>query len=65
MKKLFLLFVGFLNVFIANQAFAQYNKEDIFTLLLEKHELEESRKKFPFLMDADQFLINPKSGADS
>jgi len=30
MKKLFLLFVGFLNVFIANQAFAQYNKEDIF-----------------------------------
>lgn len=41
------------------------NKEDIFTLLLEKHELEESRKKFPFLLDADQFLINPESAADS
>ena len=33
--------------------------EDVFTITLEKDKLEEVRKKFPFLNDADSFLINP------
>lgn len=32
-------------------------KEDAFTITLHIHELEETRKKFPFLRDADQFQI--------
>jgi len=32
-------------------------KEDVFTITLNKQELEGARKKFPFLMDADQFRI--------
>jgi predicted amidohydrolase len=37
-------------------------KEDVFSILLDKHELEESRNKFPFLQDADQFFIRTESG---
>lgn len=33
-------------------------KEDVFTITLERNELEEARRKFPFLKDADQFLIS-------
>lgn len=33
------------------------SEEDVFTFTLEKKELEEVRKKFPFLNDADHFLI--------
>ncbi len=33
------------------------NEEDIFTIELNKEHLEETRKKFPFLKDADRFII--------
>lgn len=33
------------------------DKEDVFTLTLEKSQLEETRQKLPFLKDADQFRI--------
>jgi omega-amidase len=35
------------------------NEEDIFTLSLHKEKLEEVRNKFPFLRDADNFIIEP------
>jgi omega-amidase len=34
------------------------NDEDIFTIALEKEKLEDTRNKFPFLKDADDFFIN-------
>jgi len=33
--------------------------EDIFTITLDRHILDEARSKFPFLKDADQFRIEP------
>lgn len=33
--------------------------EDVFTVTLEKEKLEEARKKFPFLGDADSFSLHP------
>lgn len=35
------------------------SREDIHTVTLEKSHLEEIRKKFPFLRDADKFIIYP------
>jgi omega-amidase len=35
------------------------HEEDIFTITLEKKELEDIRSKLPFLKDADDFLIEP------
>lgn len=37
-------------------------EEDLFTIRLEKNELEETRVKFPFLNDADPFLIVSSPG---
>lgn len=39
--------------------YTQSHKEDVFTTVLHKEKLEAVRKQFPFLKDADRFLIDP------
>lgn len=39
--------------------YTKADEEDIFTITLEKKEIDETRAKLPFLKDADQFYIEP------
>lgn len=41
--------------------YTKKDAEDIFTITLNKAELDTTREKFPFLKDADGFMINPLS----
>jgi omega-amidase len=43
---------------LGNELYHKANDEDIFTLTLQKDTLQETRNKFPFLKDADSFVIN-------
>lgn len=37
--------------------YSKSNEEDIFTITLDKNEIDEARKQFPFLKDGDDFII--------
>ena len=39
--------------------YTKANEEDIFTITLQREKLEETRRKLPFLKDADRFFIEP------
>ena len=38
--------------------YTKKNEEDIFTITLDKEQLQTIREKFPFLKDADRFHID-------
>jgi omega-amidase len=43
---------------LGNELYHKADDEDIFTITLQKDTLQETRNKFPFLKDADSFVIN-------
>jgi omega-amidase len=43
---------------LGNELYHKADDEDIFTITLQKDTLQETRNKFPFLKDADRFVIN-------
>jgi omega-amidase len=43
---------------IGNELYHKADDEDVFTITLQKETLQETRNKFPFLKDADGFIIN-------
>ena len=45
----------------AKQVVKCKNEEDIFTIELNYEELKKVREQLPFLKDADEFALNPKS----
>lgn len=44
---------------LGNVLYSKTNEEDIFTITLHKKDLTDTRHKFPFLPDRDQFIIQP------
>jgi omega-amidase len=43
---------------LGNELYHKADDEDVFTITLQKDTLQETRNKFPFLKDADSFVIN-------
>jgi omega-amidase len=43
---------------LGNELYHKANTEDVFTITLQKDTLQETRNKFPFLKDADIFVMN-------
>jgi predicted amidohydrolase len=41
--------------------YSKEEEEDIFTIQLELSDLTNVRKQLPFLQDADDFVLNPKT----